>query len=636
MSRVVFVLLLCVGLLPSALFAQVAQTAAGATAGRAQLGIAMRNLPAPVPGADAGVIVGEVMAGSAAEQAGLRAGDVIVQIQGAPLKAASELKERIEALPIGEALSGEYVRDGVRHHFQTQLKAAITADPAIWGVYARMVGRSWRSQLDSSVRWSVPGQEMVETVTVGRYMSRAGQSVYEMRIVPGEPSGRLVGHIAQAGDFQGEYNGKLGADGSVRWQQKKGFFATAGHYVKLTPADDGGIRVSGSHMIHSTNIIGELTLYADDMRTAPDRAQWGVLADMAGRYWMAEYDHGRVRQLHYYDWRVPGLVLAHWIGDLGDGYREVQDVMLQADGSLLARVRGATEYGVAESDGSVRFKGKNRLTGDWNYVPQSDDSVAYSGDALLSSQQTIRFIPQEKENAERMIAAAAEARQQRQIAKEESRSENSALLGAIAMGAIQGASQARSEYQADRAQQDAFLAETARQAEAAAEATRQQRLQQQTQQAESTPVVSSPLPASPSPVAASTSRTSVPSASTEAGFPSSSPQPAPVTVKTLRFWLSVGMTGLPGDTRNVYCRSNIITRPGFPGWGTAYASRELALAEGEKLKPAFLAKCRQSGHGREVASPDFQVVPNDNSDEGFDRWFNGLNGDGKDVEVMLD
>ena len=46
------------------------------------------------------------------------------------------------------------------------------------------------------------------------------------------------------------------------------------------------------------------------------------------------------------------------------------------------------------------------------------------------------------------------------------------------------------------------------------------------------------------------------------------PQPADSpAAKPLRFIMTISMRNLPGDTVNPTCYSNMLTRPGPPGWG---------------------------------------------------------------------
>lgn len=118
------------------------------------------------------------------------------------------------------------------------------------------------------------------------------------------------------------------------------------------------------------------------------------------------------------------------------------------------------------------------------------------------------------------------------------------------------------------------------------------------------------------PVATSRSTLPSPASNYSAGQDTASPgaRPAPgaavqsegaaVPGKPLRFVLTISMRNLPGDKVNPTCYSNIISRPGPPGWGapgflppgTAEQARETVSS----LKSAFIAQCRASG--REITS----------------------------------
>jgi S1-C subfamily serine protease len=66
-----------------------------------------------VPGIpSAGAYVGNVRPGSAAEQAGLRKGDVITALGGERIQDASHLHRLLREMPKGRDLSLSYVRDG--------------------------------------------------------------------------------------------------------------------------------------------------------------------------------------------------------------------------------------------------------------------------------------------------------------------------------------------------------------------------------------------------------------------------------------------------------------------------------------------------------------------------------------------
>jgi len=58
-----------------------------------------------------GVLVAEVMKGSPAETAGLRAGDVVVELSGAPIREVPDLQRRIAALRPGQTMKLTVIRE---------------------------------------------------------------------------------------------------------------------------------------------------------------------------------------------------------------------------------------------------------------------------------------------------------------------------------------------------------------------------------------------------------------------------------------------------------------------------------------------------------------------------------------------
>jgi len=72
-----------------------------------------------------GALVTQVVEASAADKAGLRAGDVITSINGTPVKSAPELRNRIGMMRVGENVDIAYLRDGKAKH-ATALVAAKT------------------------------------------------------------------------------------------------------------------------------------------------------------------------------------------------------------------------------------------------------------------------------------------------------------------------------------------------------------------------------------------------------------------------------------------------------------------------------------------------------------------------------
>jgi serine protease Do len=65
-------------------------------------------------GTDHGIVINVVEAGSPAERAGLKRGDVILSVDGKPIKNADELVAIVSDTEIGKRLRVEYLRDGKR------------------------------------------------------------------------------------------------------------------------------------------------------------------------------------------------------------------------------------------------------------------------------------------------------------------------------------------------------------------------------------------------------------------------------------------------------------------------------------------------------------------------------------------
>jgi serine protease Do len=83
---------------------------------RGWLGIVIQNLTEDlaagfgIPG-KSGVLIAEVMKGSPADAAGFKAGDVIVELAGGPIKETTDLQKRVAAIPPGRATGVTVLRD---------------------------------------------------------------------------------------------------------------------------------------------------------------------------------------------------------------------------------------------------------------------------------------------------------------------------------------------------------------------------------------------------------------------------------------------------------------------------------------------------------------------------------------------
>ena len=94
---------------------------------RGLLGIQITNVNAEIAEdlsltVNQGVLVTQVNKGSAAEQSGIQAGDVVINIDGHPVNSVSELQEWVARNRPGAEIKVSYLRDGERHDVLARLR----------------------------------------------------------------------------------------------------------------------------------------------------------------------------------------------------------------------------------------------------------------------------------------------------------------------------------------------------------------------------------------------------------------------------------------------------------------------------------------------------------------------------------
>ena len=94
---------------------------------RGLLGVIMQNLTPELSSAfgldlHQGVVISQVIEKSAAEEAGLKAGDVVESINGKPVKSASEMRNMVGLMRVGESLKIAIIRDGRKKKLVASLK----------------------------------------------------------------------------------------------------------------------------------------------------------------------------------------------------------------------------------------------------------------------------------------------------------------------------------------------------------------------------------------------------------------------------------------------------------------------------------------------------------------------------------
>jgi hypothetical protein len=215
------------------------------------------------------------------------------------------------------------------------------------------------------------------------------------------------------------------------------------------------------------------------------------------------------------------------------------------------------------------------------YLPITEERVAAAAERLRQ-----RYEEEQRRQAALRAERAEAERQKRQASQERVRSFNRAMEGLN--GVLTDAAAESGGYDEAQANLDATVANIQ---DAAAAERRQQALA--TQQ--------------PTTRAAQEQRQQPEPATPPARVPTPAPVPAADGVaagEPLRFVMTISLRNLAGDKVNPTCYSNLITRPGPPGWGAPGflppGSAEQAQAVVLGLKGEFIAKCRASG--RDITS----------------------------------
>ena len=89
---------------------------------RGRIGVSVQDLPdAMRAGGLQGALIGEVLPGSPAQQAGMRKGDVVSRIDDVPVRSASQLRNKVGLTPIGDVLQLTINRSGSTDTLRLQL-----------------------------------------------------------------------------------------------------------------------------------------------------------------------------------------------------------------------------------------------------------------------------------------------------------------------------------------------------------------------------------------------------------------------------------------------------------------------------------------------------------------------------------
>jgi serine protease Do len=92
---------------------------------RGRIGVGVQDLlPGSHAGVSEGVVIGEVVAGSPAETAGLQKGDVVTQIDGVPVRSAAQLRNKVGLTPVGRRIKLTFERDRTTHTADVEVRPA--------------------------------------------------------------------------------------------------------------------------------------------------------------------------------------------------------------------------------------------------------------------------------------------------------------------------------------------------------------------------------------------------------------------------------------------------------------------------------------------------------------------------------
>ena len=145
---------------------------------RGQLGISVQDLTpalAEAFGLDTrtGVVITQVVPESPAEQAGLRTGDVVLRVDGRPVRHATELRNMIGLLRVGQSVELELRRNGERHTVRATVDTRESAQVDGASLSPRLAGAKF-SYTELQTRDGRQQRLQVDTVDAGSAAARAG------------------------------------------------------------------------------------------------------------------------------------------------------------------------------------------------------------------------------------------------------------------------------------------------------------------------------------------------------------------------------------------------------------------------------------------------------------------------------
>lgn len=145
---------------------------------RGVLGVTIQDLTAELAEAfdvdqQNGVVITQVMEDSAAADAGLKAGDVVLAVDGRQVKRASDLRNKVGLSPVGEKIVMDIVRDGKREKITAVIRETSVQTSAGTSLSKYLDGAALRNLREGEVSYADRGV-FVESVEQGGAAWRAG------------------------------------------------------------------------------------------------------------------------------------------------------------------------------------------------------------------------------------------------------------------------------------------------------------------------------------------------------------------------------------------------------------------------------------------------------------------------------
>ncbi|MDF1629209.1 MAG: DegQ family serine endoprotease [Alcanivoracaceae bacterium] len=146
---------------------------------RGALGVNIQDLTAELAEAfgvskdQHGVVITQIVEDSTAEKAGLKAGDVVVEVDGRPVRRVADLRNKVGMSPVGDRITLTVVRDGKKRDITAVIRETklTTADGGALSVYLK--GASVRDLRSGELGHADKGV-LVESVERGSAAARAG------------------------------------------------------------------------------------------------------------------------------------------------------------------------------------------------------------------------------------------------------------------------------------------------------------------------------------------------------------------------------------------------------------------------------------------------------------------------------